>query len=471
MQRTKVTWLWTFASVLFCMVLALEFSFDLSGETDLYWLAIGLDCAVVLGFIAYVVRCGYVARGNLRAFVQKERVDLILLILILPALFAPRLAAAMVIGRCLVGAGVNMLYTPLGRRLIANLNLRPSQTLSLSFIGIIFVGTVLLMFPAATKDGNGTAFLEALFTATSAACVVGLSVLDIGTYFSFFGQGVILLIIQVGGLGIMVMAASFAVMMGSRLQSRTHSRLGELFDVSTPEGVKNLVKAVAFSTLTAEIFGAFFLFLAISDAIPDVFECLWWSIFHSVSAFCNAGFSLTSNSLVGFAEDAYVCGIIMILITVGGIGFFVISDLANPSVYEVKKISAIWQRLQIQTKVALVATLVLNVFGLLFFLFLEYDGALAGLSVPGKILASLFQSVTLRTAGFATVPHGMLGPGTVLFMMVWMYIGANPGSTGGGIKTTTAAVAIMAMRAMLLGREDVELFGRRILFSSPSRLS
>lgn len=469
MQRTKVTWLWTLASLLFGLVLALEFSFDLSTEKSLFWLTFALDCAVVLGFFIYVLQRAYEFRQDLWLFVQHERVNIILLVLIIPALFAPRLAAAMVIGRSLLGVGVNLLYTPLGRRLIDNLNLRPSQTLSLSFVGIIIVGTLLLMFPAATTDGYGTPFLEALFTATSAACVVGLTVLDTGTYFSLFGQGVILATIQVGGLGIMVMSACFAVMMGSKLRSKTHSRLSELFDVSTPEGIKNLIRAVAVSTLTAEVLGALLLFIAFGKDVPAVLDRLWWAVFHSVAAFCNAGFALPANSLMRWVEDPYVCGIIMMLITVGGIGFFVISDLANPAVYEVKSVKSIWRRLQIQTKVALLATLILNVFGLLFFLFLEYDGALLGLSIPGKILASLFQAVSIRTAGFSTVPLGYLGPGTVLLMMVWMFVGANPGSTGGGIKTTTAAVAVMAMRAMLIGREDVEIFGRRISTAIVSR--
>jgi trk system potassium uptake protein TrkH len=467
--RTKFAWFWSLATLSFLGVLILEFSFDLSKETRLYRLAIGLDFAVVLGFLAYLAYGAYLMRTQFWAFVQQERVNLALLILVTPALFAPRLAAAIIIARSLVGAGFNILYTPLGTRLISYLNLRPSQTLSLSFVGIIAIGTVLLMFPAATVDGKGTPFLEAVFMATSAACVVGMSVVDVGSYFSLFGQGVILVIIQIGGLGIMVMSASFALMMGSRLRSRTHSSLSELFDVSTPEGIKNLIKAVAISTLVAEIVGAFFLFLAFSDQIEFFGTRLWWSIFHSISAFCNAGFGLASNSLSVWAEDVYVCSIIMVLITIGGIGFFVISDLANPAVYEVKRLGAIWQRLQIQTKVALLSTVLLNSFGLLFFLFLEYDGALLGLSIPGKILASLFQSVSLRTAGFFTVPHGLLAPGTVLFMMVWMFVGANPGSTGGGIKTTTATVAVMAMRAMLLGREEVELFGRRISSAVVSR--
>ena len=465
----KSAWFWSLATLLFSGVLILEFSFDLSKESELYWFAIALDFLVVAGFVSYLVHGAILSRNRLWTFIYTERVNLILLVLITPALFVPRLAAGMIIARSVIGATTNILYTSLGQRLIAQLNLRPSQTLALSFVGIIAAGTVLLMFPAATADGMGTPFLEALFTATSAACVVGMSVVDVGSYFSLFGQGIILVVVQIGGLGIMVMSASFAMMMGSRLESRTHSRLSDLFDVSTPDGIKNLIKAVAVSTLAAEILGAFFLFLAFYERIDTVGTRLWWSIFHSISAFCNSGFTLASDSLSAWSEDVYVCGIIMALITIGGIGFFVISDLANPQVYEVKGVRAIWQRLQIQTKVAILSTLLLNAFGLLFFLFLEYDGALLSLSIPGKILASLFHAVSLRTAGFYTVPHGMLAPGTVLFMMVWMFIGANPGSTGGGIKTTTATIAVMAMRAMLLGREDVELFGRRISSAVVSR--
>lgn len=457
-RRGKSAWFWSLTTLLFSGVLVLEFSFDLSKQPELFWFAIILDFLVVAGFVSYLAHGAFLSRHRLWAFFYAERVNLILLALITPALFAPRLAAGMIIARSVIAAFANILYTPLGQRLIAQLNLRPSQTLALSFAALIAVGTVLLMFPAATVDGMGTPFLNALFTATSAACVVGLSVVDVGNYFTLFGQGIILALVQIGGLGIMVMSASFVMMMGSHL-----------FDVSTPDGIKNLIKAVVVSTLAAEILGAFFLFLAFYDRIDSAGTRLWWSIFYSISAFCNSGFTLASDSLSAWSEDIYVCGIIMALITIGGIGFFVISDLANPQVYAVKSVGAIWQRLQIQTKVAILSTVLLNVFGLLFFLFLEYDGALLGLSIPGKILASLFHAVSLRTAGFYTVPHYSLAPGTILFMMVWMFIGANPGSTGGGIKTTTATVAVMAMRAMLLGREDVELFGRRISSAVVSR--
>lgn len=459
---TRVTWLWAGVALVAFGILALEFIFDLANEPGLYWIAIALDFALVASFFAYILFGAYKARANLWPWFQAEKANLILLLFIVPALFAPRFAAAMVIARALFGVGMNLFYTPLGKRLIANLNLRPSQTLALSFVGLIFAGTLLLMFPAATVDGKGALFLDAIFTITSAACVVGLSVVDIGDHFSFFGQAVILAAIQIGGLGIMVMSASFALMMGNRLQARTQTGLAQLVDVSTPEGVRNLVKSVAVITLFAESVGALALFVAFSERNAGDVNPLWWAIFHSISAFCNAGFGLAADSMSGFVSDFYVCGVIMALMTLGGMGFFVISDLMNPLVWEIKRVGAIWQRLQIQTRVALIATLFLNVLGLLFFLFFEFDGALLGLSIPEKIWASLFQAMSARTAGFFTVPMGTLAPATVLFMMAWMFVGANPGSTGGGIKTTTAAVAIMAVRAMLLGREDVEMFGRRI---------
>lgn len=459
-EVSRAIWLWSCVALIAALILALEFIFDLDHEPSLYSIAIGLDSALVAGFIAYVVQGAYKARLKIWEWLALERVNLILLVFIIPTLFIPRFAAALVIARAMVGVLVNLLYTPLGRRMIANLNLRPSQTLALSFIGLIVGGTFLLMFPAATLNGSGTPFLDAMFTITSAACVVGLSVVDTAN-FSLFGQGVILATIQIGGLGIMVMSASFAVLMGGRLRSRTHSGLSEIFDVSTPEGIKRLVKAVAVTTILAEMVGAIALFFAHGGGI-SFSERLWWSIFHAVSAFCNAGFSLAPDSLSAFVSDFYVCSIVMALITVGGIGFFVIADLANPEVWAIKNLPSIWKRLHIQTRVALIATVLLNVIGFLLFLFLEYDGALNGLDIPTKILASAFQAVTCRTAGFHTVPIGILAPPTILFLMAWMFIGANPGSTGGGIKTTTAAVAITAVRAMLLGREDVEMFGRRI---------
>jgi trk system potassium uptake protein TrkH len=211
-----------------------------------------------------------------------------------------------------------------------------------------------------------------------------------------------------------------------------------------------------------ESLGALSLFVIWSKDIPNPTERLWWSVFHSISAFCNAGFCLAVNSFEDYVNNPFICFVIITLITVGGLGFFVISDLSDPEVWKVKRLKAIWNRLEIQTRVVLLVSIFLNISGMLLFLFFEYDGALHGLSTQSKLLASLFQSVVLRTAGFFTVPMGYLSAPTVMFCVVWMFIGASPQSTGGGIKTTTAAVSLMTIKAMLRGREHVEMMGRTI---------
>jgi trk system potassium uptake protein TrkH len=260
----------------------------------------------------------------------------------------------------------------------------------------------------------------------------------------------------------MVLSAAFAVLVGGTIPSRRQMGLREVLDISTPEGLKSLIKAVTAATLVTELLGALVLFWLARSHIPVVNERLWWSIFHAISAFCNAGISLSSTSLADFVNDSTLCLVFMVLITIGGIGFFVISDLMDSEVWVVKKPKAVWARLQIQTKVVLIATIILNSLGMLLFLFFEYDGALHGLPAGQKIVASLFHAISLRSAGFSLVPMDGLSAPAVLFSIGFMFIGASPGSTGGGIKTTTAAISVMALRAMLRGREEVEILGRRM---------
>ncbi len=450
------------AAICIICTLVIEFSMDLLLSAFWRSVVIGLDVTLVLGFASYLLQMAILNRSNWTNLLIVERVNLLVLFFAFIMLPIPRLSAAVVALRLLINILFYAMDTSWGKKWVDHVHLRPSQTLALSFLGIISVGTFLLIFPAATVDGKGTHFWDALFTITSAACVVGLNVVDVGTYFSQFGQAVILCTIQVGGLGIMVLSAAFAVLIGTQLHTRRQVGLWAILDVSTSNGLKSLIKAVAAGTFIAEFFGAVFLFFSWGIEFSSFGERVWWSIFHSVSAFCNAGFGLAPNSLMVFVGNSWVCCIIMVLITLGGIGFFVMSDLTNPSVWVVKNPTAIWNRLHVQTRVVIVSTLLLDVVGMLLFLFFEYNGVLLELSIFDKIMASLFQSVSLRTAGFNVVSMGALSSVTVLFSVIWMFIGASPGSTGGGIKTTTLAVALMSVRAMLTGRDEVELMGRRI---------
>lgn len=456
-------------AILVVFILALEFFYDLKREAFLFRIVIGLDIVLLIMFFFMVFLRAYRNRARIFEFISEEKSDIAYVTLVLAFSFIPRLAAGMVIVRLLIAFLMRGLETRFGGKFLTNLNLRPSQTLALGFIGLIGVGTILLTFPAATTDGKGAPFLNALFTMTSASCVAGMVIYDIGADLTRFGQAVLLFGMQAGGLGIMVLSAAFAVLVGGKISARREVGLRQVLDISTTEGLKSLIRAVTAITVLTEFAGAVLLFFASQDYVPRMSERLWWSIFHSVSAFCNAGMTLSQASLIPFVDDKFLCLIFLMLITMGGVGFFVISDVGNRDVWAVKKPKAIWNRLQIQTKVVIVATILLDSVGMLLFLFFEYDGALRGLSADDKIMASLFHAISLRSAGFTIVPMGNIAAPTIIFSLAYMFIGAAPGSTGGGIKTTTAAVSVMALRAMLRGREDVEMFGRRILPSIVNR--
>lgn len=456
-------------SILVSGTLAIEFFVDVPHDSGWRSIIFYLDLVLIAGYAAWLLWFAFLARDRILNWVLEEKLELLFFFIVVITLGMPRLSAAIIICRLAAGALFRLVDTQIGQWLNHRMQFRPSQTLALSFIAVILVGTLLLTFPAATTDGLGASFMDALFIMTSAACVSGLTIHDIGAYYTIFGQAVILLGIQVGGLGIMVLSVSFTAMVGGRMPARVQAGIGEIVDANTGDGLKKLMKAVAGTTFVMEFLGAILLFFSHSKGFESFSERAWWAIFHSISAFCNAGITLASDSLAAFVSNPWICGIFMVLITFGGIGFFVIADLMDKRLWSLRSPVAMWARLNLQTKVVLIATLSLDVVGLLFFLFLEFDGALSGLGIPTKINAALFQAVSLRTSGFSTVPMGHIAVPTIIFCIVWMFVGASPGSTGGGIKTTTAAVAIMGVRAMLRGRNDVEIMGRRLPYVTVSR--
>ena len=468
-NKRKINAIWWLVTILVSGTLAIEFFVDVPHDHAWQSVVFYLDLALLLGYAIWLLWHALLAKNSLSKWLLQEKLEIFLFSIVLLTLGTPRLSAALIICRLAMGGFVKLLDTKVGHWLNRRLQFRPSQTLALSFIAVILVGTFLLTFPAATTDGLGAPFLDALFIMTSAACVSGLTIHDIGAYYTTFGQGIILFGIQVGGLGIMVLSVSFTAMVGGRMPTRIQAGIGEIVDSSTGDGLKKLMKAVAGITFVMEFFGALLLFFSHGSNFDTLSERAWWAIFHAISAFCNAGITLAENSLVAFVSDPWICGIFMVLITCGGIGFFVIADFMDKKLWSLKNPSTMWARLHLQTKVVLLATLILDVVGLLSFLFLEFDGALSGLDIPTKINAALFQTVSLRTSGFSTVPMGNIAVPTIIFCLVWMFIGASPGSTGGGIKTTTAAVAIMGVRAMLRGRNDVEIMGRRLPYVTVSR--
>ena len=388
--------------------------------------------------------------------------------------FAPRAAAGLLVVRLCIQSISRVADSPFAHRILAIASPRPSQTVALSFVAMIAVGSILLMIPAATTDGMGVNFTDAAFTMTSAVTVTGLVVHDTGSHWTAYGQVVLLVFMQVGAVGIMVFAASFAVLLGGNLSGKGRegielSGMGGLLDVSTSEGLKKLIVAVAGTIFIAELAGFLALFgfwaigqLELPAQYDDFAGALWWSLFFSVSAFCHAGFALGADSLVPLQENPWVLWVFILSITASQFGFPVIADLYSSGKWTVLRPRAVWSRLHIQTKVVLAATAGFNLVGMILFLFFEYDGALNGLSIVDKLHSALFMSVTTRSAGFNTVPTDALSAPTIIILVLWMFVGAAPGSVGGGIRTTTAAVVAKATLAMVQGRKDVDVFGRRL---------
>ena len=338
-------------------------------------------------------------------------------------------------------------------------NMTRTQMIALGYFLLIALGTLLLMLPAASKTGEKTNVLTALFTATSATCVTGLVVVDTGTYWSVFGQCVILGLIQIGGLGFVTIGVLFATVLNRKITLRTRGLLQESMNVSQMGGVVRLAKLALRGTAVIELTGAFLLSLRF---VPEfgVIKGIGFGIFHSISAFCNAGFDLMGadkgvySSFTSYAGDALVNLVIMILIVVGGIGFLVWDDIFVHGRH--------FRKYALHTKLALSVTAVLIFGGAgLFFLF-ERGNLLAGFGLKESILASLFSSVTARTAGFNTIDTAGLTTSSKLLTMVLMFIGGSPGSTAGGIKTTTLIVLLIFVRANLRHSRGCNIFGRRL---------
>ena len=334
--------------------------------------------------------------------------------------------------------------------------LTPPQILASGFALIILIGAILLSLPVASTDGQSLPFIDALFTATSATCVTGLVVVDTGTHFTVFGQVVIMLLIQVGGLGFMTMATLFAIVLRKKISLRDRLILQEAMNQNSMEGIVRLIRKVIIYSLAIE--GAAAVIFATRwsfDMSPG--KAIYYGIFHAVSMFNNAGFDLFGNfgSLMPFVDDFVVNVVAMGLIVLGGIGFIVMSDII-----EYRK----HRRLSLHSKVVLSMTAFLIVFGAVVIFIFEYSNpkTLGSLNWAGKILGSFFQSVTPRTAGANTLDIGSMRQASQFFIIILMFIGASPGSTGGGIKTTTFTTLIGAVIAMIRGKEDIVLFQYRL---------
>ncbi len=407
-----------------------------------------------------LVMVGVTAPFVFRALRQRRRY---LVALGLLALGLPQAASSMAALLALLGvyqAGVLALM--LGRSqvfadLLQSFYARPAVLILSTFGALAMTGAMVLTFPVASAGTHAVPFIDALFTAMSATCVTGLIVLDTPAAFSTFGHVVILLLIQLGGLGIMVLSTFATVLLGGRLALRGEQALEEMLDLASPGSAYELTRFIVISTLLIEAVAAGMLALSFHYHYGYApLDALWRGVFHSVSAFCNAGFSLWSDSLIQFQRDAYVQGVHMALIILGGLGFTVLA--------------AVWLRLRggvrrasLQTRIVLYVSAGLIVGGTLLYALTEWNASLGTLgSASDKLLNAMFQSVSLRTAGFQTVDYVGLERATILMMIVWMFIGASPGSTGGGIKTTTLAVMLAAIPALIRNQPRALLLRRTI---------
>ncbi len=392
--------------------------------------------------------------------------------------FAPTTAEAAVIRHFAVG--IYLVLQVVAKLCRTSVNLAasgrsPTRTLIASFLVLIFSGAGLLMLPAASApEKESLSFVDALFTATSGTCVTGLIVKDTGQDFSLMGQVVILTLIQLGGLGIVVFGAVFALLLGQALSLRESAAMQDLLSARTLSRIGNMIAFIFIGTVLIEAVGTISLF-GMWDDVPGRAANQWfYSIFHSVSAFCNAGFSLFGDSFVSYNRSWSVYVVVCPLIILGGLGFGVLYDLVNTAVDRVKRFfkrlfykryrlsMEAPKRLRLQTKIVLSVSAGLIVLGMLAILLFERYASGSDSTEKTGVLGALFQSVTARTAGFNTVDISAMSASSRFVLILLMFIGGSPGSTAGGIKTVTLAVVIMTAVAALRKRQEVEMFKRSV---------
>ena len=338
-------------------------------------------------------------------------------------------------------------------------HLSQGQFIAIGFILMILIGAILLDTPMASRSGQSIGFLSALFTATSASCVTGLVVADTATQWTLFGQIVVLILIQIGGLGFISIGVFFSIILRRKIGLRERGLMMESTNALQLGGIVKFARRIVAGTAIVEGVGALLLMIRF---IPEfgVLKGIWYGIFHSVSAFCNGGFDLMGakygkySSLVAYYDDPLVNIVIMSLIVIGGIGFVVWGDLLKNRWH--------FKKYLLHTKIVLLMSTILIFGGALLFYWAERNGVLKGMSVSGQILSSLFASVTARTAGFNTVDTAAMSGASKLLTAVLMFIGGSPGSTAGGIKTTTLFVLLMGVKKNVTGAYGIQAFGKRL---------
>lgn len=339
--------------------------------------------------------------------------------------------------------------------------LNPPQVLALGFLSLILIGSILLNLPIASSSGSSIGYVNSLFTSASAVCVTGLTVLNTARDFTPFGQVIIITLIQFGGLGIMTLATVGYIIMGKKISFKERLMIKEQLNTESIQGIVKLTKKVIGYTFFLEMMGS--LLLALRFVPMFGFEKgLAFSIFHAISAYCNAGFDIFGDSLIIFQNDYYVLLILSLLIILGGLGFTVYADLLAKDKL---------RKLTLHSKVVLIMTGSLLIIGTLSFLLFESSnpGTLGSMNFPSRLANSFFQSVSPRTAGFYSVDMSKIRETTIFSTIMLMFIGGSPGSTAGGIKTTTFACLLLTTISVVKGEEDVNCLNRRLPFETIKR--
>ena len=339
--------------------------------------------------------------------------------------------------------------------------LNPPQVLALGFLSLIIIGSVLLNLPIASSSGKAIGYVNSLFTSASAVCVTGLTVLNTAKDFTPFGQLVIITLIQFGGLGIMTLATVGYIIMGKKISFKERLMIKEQLNTESIQGIVKLTKKVIGYTFFLEMMGSILLSLRFVP-MYGLGKGVAFSIFHSISAYCNAGFDILGDSLLSFQHDYYVLLVLSVLIIFGGLGFTVYADLLAKDRL---------RKLTLHSKVVLIMTGSLLLIGTLSFLLFESTnpGTLAAMSFPQRLANSLFQSVSPRTAGFYCVDMSKIRETTIFSTIMLMFIGGSPGSTAGGVKTTTFACLLLTTISVVKGEEDVNCLKRRLPFETIKR--
>jgi trk system potassium uptake protein TrkH len=333
--------------------------------------------------------------------------------------------------------------------------LKPAILILLSYVAAITLGTILLILPISSVEGK-LSLIDSIFTATSGICVTGLVVVPTGTHFTLFGKLVILGLIQLGGLGIMTFSTLMFLSVGFRISSSHRWVIQESFTHTPTPDLFSLLKSIFIFTFLVELVGAIIFFFHWHKDFPGT-QGIFYSLFHSISAFCNAGFSLFDQSFLQYRGDAVINLTLAFLIILGGIGFFVIYEI-----YDYLRRKPQRFRLSIHSKMVFLTTIFLVILGMVLIYSVEYNNDLLNFPSPQKFFMSFFQSITARTAGFNTVDLNLFHNAILFMLIIFMFVGASPGSCGGGVKTTTFAVLISLMWNRLMGRESVNVFRRTI---------